>query len=179
MPRMTTYVAFLRAINLGANRKFPKDAIVAATEAAGFAGVATHINTGNVRLETSMRSRGKIESTLEKAYLDDRGFEVPTMVFRCAEISAICAEAERIASDHTGNHYVSLLKDEPRSAAAAEIESRSVEGARVVVSGRAVHLLLGESYRESLLSNVQVEKVLGVATNRRLTVIRALAEKWC
>ena len=33
---MATYVAFLRAINLGAKRKFPKDDIVAATQAAGF-----------------------------------------------------------------------------------------------------------------------------------------------
>ena len=176
---MTTYVGFLRAINLGAHRKFPKDAIVAATVAAGFCDVATHINTGNVRFETSLRSRAKIESALERAYLDDRGFDVATMVFTAAELLAICAEADRITSDHSGNHYVSLLKDEPGSAAAAEIEGRSVEGARVVVSGRAVHLLLGESYRESVLSNVHVEKVLGVATNRRLTVIRALAEKWC
>ncbi|MGA8847284.1 MAG: DUF1697 domain-containing protein [Nocardioides sp.] len=176
---MTTYVAFLRAINLGGNRTFPKDSIVAATEGVGFTGVATHINTGNVRFETSLRSRSKIESTLEQAYLDDRGFDVPTIVFTSAEIAEICAEAERLASDHSGNHYVSLLKDEPGSAATAEIEGRSVEGARVVVSGRSVHLLLGESYRESLLSNVHVEKVLGVATNRRLTVIRALAEKWC
>ena len=33
---MATYLGFLRAINLGPTRKFPKDAIVAATEAAGF-----------------------------------------------------------------------------------------------------------------------------------------------
>src|SRR4051794_20858140 len=45
---MPTYVAFLRAINLGATRKFPKDAIRAATEAAGGSGVETYINTGNV-----------------------------------------------------------------------------------------------------------------------------------
>ena len=35
LPGVPTYVAFLRAINLGAKRKFPKDAIVAAVEAAG------------------------------------------------------------------------------------------------------------------------------------------------
>ena len=89
---MPTYVAFLRAINLGATRKFPKEAIVAATEAAGFAGVATHINTGNVRLETTMRSRARIEDALERAYLDDRGFEVPTIVFSTAELREIGEE---------------------------------------------------------------------------------------
>ena len=38
MRAMTTYVGFLRAINLGATRKFPKEAIVAATEGAGWNG---------------------------------------------------------------------------------------------------------------------------------------------
>ena len=47
------------------------------------------------------------------------------------------------------------------------------------VGGRAVHLLLGGEYHEARLTNAAVEKHLGVATNRNLTVIRALAEKWC
>ena len=38
---MPTYVAFLRAVNLGATRKFPKADIVAATEAAGGVDVET------------------------------------------------------------------------------------------------------------------------------------------
>ena len=42
-----TYIAFLRAINLGARRRFPKDAIKAATEAAGGTDVETYINTGS------------------------------------------------------------------------------------------------------------------------------------
>ena len=45
--------------------------------------------------------------------------------------------------------------------------------------GRAVHLLLGENYHEATLSNAAVEKALGVATNRNLTVVRALVQKWC
>ena len=43
---MATYIAFLRAINLGATRKFPKDAIKASVEAAGGTDVETYINTG-------------------------------------------------------------------------------------------------------------------------------------
>src|ERR1700755_590914 len=97
---MATYVAFLRAINLGANRKFPKDAIVAAVEGAGFTDVATYINTGNVRFDTTMRSRAKIEAALEEAFLADRGFEVPTIVFTQAELCEVAADAERFADGH-------------------------------------------------------------------------------
>ena len=176
---MATYVGFLRAINLGPTRKFPKADIVAATEAAGFDDVATHINTGNVRFSTAMRSRARIEAALEKAYLADRGFEVPTIVFRPAELCAIADQAEEIAAGHPGTHYVSLLKDEPSAALAREVEALSTERDLARVRGRAVHLVIGDPYHSAALTNATVEKQLGVATNRNLKVVRAIADKWC
>jgi uncharacterized protein (DUF1697 family) len=174
---VATYIAFLRAINLGATRKFPKDAIRAAVESAGFEDVETYINTGNVRFSTSMRSRAKIEAALEQAFLADRGFEVPTIVFTQAELRAIAEEAESFG--HGGRHYVSLLKDTPTAAAIKAVEEASTAEEVAKVGGRAVHLLLGQNYHEAKLTNAVVEKKLGVATNRNLTVISALAEKWC
>jgi uncharacterized protein (DUF1697 family) len=177
---VATRIAFLRAINLGPTRKFAKDAIVRATEAAGFTDVATHINTGNVRFDTTMRSRARIEAALEAAYADEAGFAVPTIVFTTKELAAIAEEAEGFG--HTGKHYVSLLKDEPTAAALAELEAavrHEETGEAVKVGGRAVHLLLGENYHEAKLTNAVIEKHFGVATNRNLTVVRTLAEKWC
>ena len=176
---MATYVGFLRAINLGAKRKFPKEAIVRATEAAGFGNVATYINTGNVRFDTTLRSRARIEATLEAAYRAEVGFEVPTIVFTTKELREI---AERAATfGHSDRHYVSLLKDEPSAAAVEAMEAASTATEVVKVGGRAVHLLYtGRSYgTDATLTNVQVERLLGVATNRNLTVVSALAEKWC
>jgi uncharacterized protein (DUF1697 family) len=175
---MATYVAFLRAINLGAKRKFPKDAIVAAVEGAGFTDVATYINTGNVRFDSTLRSRAKVEATLEEAFLADRGFEVPTIVFTPEELREIAADAERFADGHEGRHYVSLLKSAPAPEAVAAIEEQSSAQEVARVGGRAVHLLLGENYHEAKLTNAVVEKALGVATNRNLTVIKALADRW-
>lgn len=174
---MTTYVAFLRAINLGATRKFPKDAIVAATEAAGFTGVETHINTGNVRLETRMRSRARIEAALEAAYRDDRGFEVPTIAYTAAELRALVEDADRLAAGHEGRHYVWLLKQAPSADLRRELEDLSVEGERIATSERAVHLLVGEGYADTTLLR-PVEKRIGVTTNRNVTVLRALVSRW-
>jgi uncharacterized protein (DUF1697 family) len=177
MAAMATYIGFLRAINLGAKRKFPKGAIVKAVEAAGFTGVETYINTGNVRFETSLRSRAKIEAALEKAFEAEAGFAVPTIVFTRKELVAIADEASSFG--HGGKHYVSLLKDVPTAAAIKAVEETSTAEEVARVGGRAVHLLLGENYHEARLTNAAVERQLGVATNRNLTVIRALAEKWC
>ena len=180
---MPAHVAFLRAINLGATRKFPKDAIVAAAEAAGFTGVATHINTGNVLVHSTMRSRAKVEAELEAAFLADRGFAVPTIVFTPAEVRRIVADADELAGTmpSLGMHYVSLLKEAPPVEVARAAEAEWTDEERLVVRGRAAHLLLAErdSYATAQLSNSSVEKRLGVATNRNLRVVRTVAEKWC
>ncbi len=175
---MSTYVAFLRAINLGPTRKFGKDAILAATEGAGFTDVATHINTGNVHLETRLRSRARIEAALEKAYAADRGFEVPAIVFSTEQMRAMAEDAEELGGDHDGKHYVSLLKTEPSEAAVQALQHKAGDGERVVVRDRAAHLLVGASYLDAVLPRI-VDKALGVSTSRNVTVLRAVTTKWC
>jgi uncharacterized protein (DUF1697 family) len=175
--RMPTYIAFLRAINVG-KRKFSREAIVAACEAAGCSDAETYINTGNVRVTTSLRSRAKVEAALEKAFEEAAGFEVATIVLTPKELTSIAAHAEKVGRDHGGLHYVSLLKDSPSVAAVKKLDGAGKDGERAEVDGRAVHLLLGKDYHTAKLSNAVVEKHLGVATNRNLNVIRTLAEKW-
>ena len=173
---MATYIAFLRAINLGAKRKFPKASIIKAVEAASFTDVETYINTGNVRFDSTLRSRAKIEKALEDAFAAEAGFEVPAIVFTPAELTAIAKEAAGFG--HGGQHYVSLLKDKPSAAAIKKLEEAYSAEEVAKVGGRAVHLLLKDQYHQAKLTNAVVEKHLGVATNRNLSVITTLAEKW-
>ncbi len=175
-PSNRTYIGFLRAINLGAKRKFSKDDIRTAVEAAGFTGVETYINTGNVRFDTTLRSRARIEAALEEAFRADRGFEVPTIVFTPTELTEVARHAARFG--HGGRHYVSLLKQAPTAAQIAAVEAAGTADEVARVAGRAVHLLLGANYHQARLTNAVVERHLGVATNRNLTVITALADKW-
>jgi uncharacterized protein (DUF1697 family) len=179
---MPTYVAFLRAINLGATRKFPKDAIRAAVESTGARDVETYINTGNVRLTTGLRSTQRVASVLEEAFAADREFEVPTVVLTPAELVAIAADADELAAAHDrlGMQYVSLLERAPTPEEVREIESVELEGERLVVRGRGAHLLMDErdSYHTARLSNDYVEKRLGVSTNRNARVVRELAQRW-
>lgn len=175
---MPTYIAFLRAINLGATRKFSQAAIVRACEAGGFTDVETYINSGNVRVTTSMRSSTKVESALEKAFAEEAGFEVPTIALTQKELRDIAADAVELGEGHGGRYYVSLLKQEPSAATAKKLDDVGKAGERAVIRGRGAHLLLGQDYHTATLSNSVVEKHLGVATNRNLNVIRTLAEKW-
>lgn len=172
-----TWIAFLRAINLGAKRKFPQAEILAAVEGLGWTGVRTHINTGNVRFECPLRSRAKVETALEEVFAERAGFEVPTIALTPAELRSVLTHAESFG--HGGRHYVSFLKDEPSTDAVRLLEQRSTAQEVAKVGGRAVHLMLARDYHGSRLTNAAVEKHLGVATNRNLTVVRTLVGKWC
>ena len=173
---MATYLAFLRAINLGATRKFPKAAIIAATEAAGFTDVETYINTGNVRLRldaavagAGSRRRWRRRSRRPRLRGPDHRVH-PEGADRDRGRGGILrarGQALRVAAQGRADRGAGR---------GVEAAGSADEVARV--GGRAVHLLLGQNYHKAKLTNAVVEKHLGVATNRNLTVIRALAEKW-
>lgn len=178
---VATYLAFLRAINLGAKRVFPKDDIRRVVEAAGFTDVETHINTGNVRFSTPMRSRARIEAALESAFAADRGFDVPTIVYSTAEFAEIARDAERLSAENPGlaRHYVYLMKDELPAATVARIAELATDAGEMVVRGRAAHALLRPGYEAGTVDPLGAAKLLGVATNRNLNVVTTLARKWC
>jgi uncharacterized protein (DUF1697 family) len=176
MPR---HIAFLRAVNVG-KRAYPMAELRQVLTEAGYDDVATHIQTGNVLLSTAVRSRTRLEADLERLFLADRGFEVATIVLSPEELARVAADADEVAKEHPAGfgHYVSLLKAEPTGEAASKLEAHGFPDETAVVRGRAVHLLYDKPYHEAKVSNALVEKHLGVATNRNVKVIRALAEKW-
>lgn len=186
---MPTYVAFLRAINLGRNRKLPMADLRTWLEQAGLEDVETYINTGNVRFTTSMRSRPKIEKYLEDVLAAGCGFDVPAILFSPAELKQVHDDAMQIPTPPFGNRdgqrrYVTFFKesDAPDADAAVQIaawsdkaESDKAESARAI--GRAVHVWLARPSQDAKFFSA-FKKVLALGTNRDLKVVRTLAERW-
>jgi len=173
-----TFIAFLRAVNVG-KRQYPMAELRDALTAADFEKVETHIQTGNVVFRTGLRSRRKVIAALEKAMLADRGFAVPVVLMTPQELSEVYDEACDFGGGKTlQGHYLTLLAEPPTEEGAKVLEARSESGAEVRVGKRAVHLLLTKPYNEVKTSNAEVERHLGVATTRNLTVITKLTEKW-
>ena len=177
MPR---FIAFLRAINLGAKRKFPKADIIAATEAAGMTHVATHINTGNVFFTTTMRSPAKVRAALEQAYAQDRGFDVPVVVFTPDEVRNLTERGTRLrATNEDGaRHYVQLLHEPPPQAAIDAVQALNLPGEQVIVEGRAAYALI-PSVHDSRSTSTREYAALGEGTARTITVLQAIVQKWC
>lgn len=179
---MPSHVGFLRAVNLGARRKFPKDDLRAAAEAAGFTDVRTYLNTGNIRVTSTMRSLARVEDTLETAFARDRGFAVPTIVFGLAELTEISSYAEALGERHgpLQRHYVSLLREPLTEEDAAHVEAASGEKVTVTVQGRSVHMMWTHAVPGDVDPlGTATARLLGVTTARTAGVLTELARRWC
>ncbi len=150
-------------------------------EAAGYDGVQTHIQTGNVLLTSPLRSRAKVETALEELFEADRGFAVATIVLTPAELarSRPTATSSRRSTRRTTVHYVSLLKEAPTAAAARPSRSTATPTRPPSCgTGRCTCSTPSRTTRPRCPACVRREARSASATNRNAKVIRALAEKW-
>jgi hypothetical protein len=69
----TSYVAFLRAINLGPRNRIAMADLRAAVAGAGFDDVTTHIQTGNVLVTSSPNRAGAMEAAIKDAIRTELG----------------------------------------------------------------------------------------------------------
>ena len=74
------YVALLRGINVGGNRKVDMKALKDTFERAGMDRVKTYINSGNVVFSSRSKSAPRIEAKLEAAIEADFGFEIKVLL---------------------------------------------------------------------------------------------------
>lgn len=175
---MATYLAFLRALNVG-GRNASMASVREALTTAGFADVETHIQSGNVRLSSSLRSEAKVADAVEVALADLCGFEVPAMVRTPAQLRAAYDASPDSPLGDEARHYLAFLRAAPTSAATESLNTWAVDGERLEVVGRELHIWLTKPSHEAKATNARLEKVAGVlATTRGWKVVSALASKW-
>ncbi len=175
---MTTHLAFLRAINLGKNRRLPMAQLKEVLSDAGFTEVATHLATGNVRMGSTKRSRAAVEKEVERVLSDAVGFEVPTIVLSPKELSELYAEALGLEVS-AQRKYLTLLKGEPSAAGAEELDAWTAPGEGARALNRAVYWWIDHPNQDAKMSNAKVERLAGtIGTTRDLKVIATLAERW-
>lgn len=84
-----TYVALLRGINVGGNRKVPMKDLAALFECVGMERVRTYINSGNVIFRHAAQAPEQIAHMLEREIEQEFGFAVDVLVKTGAAITQI------------------------------------------------------------------------------------------
>ena len=88
---MTSFIALLRAVNVGGTGKLPMTELKAMCESAGFRCVRTYIASGNVIFESKLDETA-VRKALEKRLLAYAGKPVAVMVRTAAEMAEVLAK---------------------------------------------------------------------------------------
>ena len=88
---MGSFVALLRAVNVGGTGKLPMTELKAMCEALGFAAVRTYIASGNV-VFTTRKSEAAVKSALEQSLRAYAGAPVGVLVRSAAEMAKVVVD---------------------------------------------------------------------------------------
>lgn len=177
---MPSYVAFLRAVNVG-GRWVKMAELRAALEEAGFAGVETHIQSGNVFVHSGRRSTASVAAELSRVLGAFAGFDVPAIVRTPEQLRSALEVADGIrpmlAAD--AKRYLAFADGPIPAAAAASLDAWDTPGERARVLGCEVLAELTIGFRKTTLTNSRIERLTGCTTTwRDLSVVRAVDQRW-
>jgi uncharacterized protein (DUF1697 family) len=170
-------IVLLRGINVGGHRRIAMADLRAVLETLGYDNVRTHLQSGNVVLEsglTATRLKGEIEDSLAA----ELGVEVEVFVRSHKEIAAVLARDPLGAVANNPSRYlVSFLSGKPSAAGVKEAKAIDVEPEQFVVHGREIYAWHPDGVHNSKLAKVLSEKRLGVtATARNWNTVTKLLE---
>jgi uncharacterized protein (DUF1697 family) len=137
---MTTSIALLRGVNVG-GRKVSMSALRVALADAGYDDVVTYIQSGNLVLGHTRRSRSALEADLEARVRDVAGFDVAVVVRSLAEWAKIVERNPFPGVEPTKLH-VAFLKQRPDKAKLATIDVGAFAPEKLAVVGAEIYMHL-------------------------------------
>jgi uncharacterized protein (DUF1697 family) len=171
------YAAFLRAVNLGRNRRVSGADLKRLFEEAGAAEVSTFRTSGNVVFEAPRDITSDLEDHLERAL----GHEVVIFTRTERELNSIAAQEPfpaREVEGSKGKLQVLLLGSKPASATRKRVLALATEDDRLAFGKRELFWLPSGGTQGSTLDMNAVAALLGKATQRTMGTIEQLAAKF-
>jgi uncharacterized protein (DUF1697 family) len=138
---MPTYIALLRAVNVGGTGKLAMADLKAICAAAGFTKVETYIASGNVAFEAKAPA-AKVKAALEKRLQAHAGRPVGVMLRTAQEMAAIL-RSNPFPKSAPNRTVVIFLDDPPPSDAVDAIRGRKDEQVRL--GKREIYVAYGAS----------------------------------
>ena len=126
---MITYIALLRAVNVGGTGKLPMADLKVLCAELGFSRIETYIASGNVVFDCDM-APANIQAQLEKRILAHAGKAVGAFIRTAAELRAILKRNPFADKDPKYTHSF-FLHDKPPADALDDVRGRAAEEMRL------------------------------------------------
>jgi uncharacterized protein (DUF1697 family) len=166
---MAIYVALLRGINIGPNKRIKMDDLRKSFEGLGFDEVKTYIQSGNVVFKAGKASPEALSKKIEGRIVRDFGFSASVIVRTRVELEeAIAANPflKQRGIDFEKLH-VTFLADSPPAAGLKKLAEFTVVPDQSRCVGKEIFLYLPNGFSASSLWRVPWEKALAVVTTTR------------
>jgi uncharacterized protein (DUF1697 family) len=148
-----------------------------ALEEAGFANVATYVQSGNVVL-SSGDSAARVARAVERLIKKEFGLEIPVVVRTHTQLAQVVKRNPlgKVAKNPK-RYQVSFLEKRPSAALVWQLEEVADSGERLAAHGREIYAWHPEGIARSKLWAALAGKGLGVtATARNWTTVTKLLE---
>ncbi len=175
---MTTYVAFLRGINVGRHAKVDMAQLRELFVALGHTDARTYIRSGNVIFTAPGEDPSRLAAAIEKGLADEVGVPA-TVVLRSGDhLTALVAHNPFLDEESDPSKlHVAFLAATPAPEQAGRLEVPAGERVRFSLAGPDLYLHYPDGYGRTKLDNAFIEKHLGVAsTTRNWNTVTKLAE---
>jgi uncharacterized protein (DUF1697 family) len=174
---VTTWIAFLRGVNIRSNRRVPMAELRAMLVELGFPDARTWIVSGNAWFTSDGDGPGlatAIETAIERRF----GFEVAVVVRSLEELAAVVAANPFPEAAADARHYYAvLLSADPAPERLAAIDPAAVEPDLFAVGDRVVYAWYRNGLQGSTLAARLTDRGLGVtATARNWNTITKMVE---
>jgi uncharacterized protein (DUF1697 family) len=171
------YAAFLRAVNLGRNRRVTSAQLKSLFEEVGADNVATFRTSGNVVFEAPRDMARVLEKHLEKKL----GHEMVLFLRTASDLKAIAAHEPFPPEDleaSKGKLQVSMLDKKPTAATQKKVLALATEEDLLAFGKRELYWLPSGGTLESDLDRKTLDKLLGPTTMRTKGTVELLAAKF-
>jgi uncharacterized protein (DUF1697 family) len=168
---MSTQIALLRGVNVGAHNRLPMAELRAHLTGLGYGDVRTLLQSGNIVLDADA-SPDRLAADLQRELADRFDVRSPVVVRTREQLAKVVAlDPLRDVVTEDKLYQVSFLSAKPTKAAIAKVVATKPE--RFVHSGREIYAWHPKGIHSSPLARLLSEETLGVvatARNWRTTV---------
>lgn len=165
---MTSYIALLRAVNVGGTGKLPMTELKKMCDEIGFANAKTYIASGNVVFQSAL-SEARVKAALEKALATYAGAPVQVLVRTAKEMEAVL-QANPFPDAEPNRTLAIFLDEAPAAADIADVKGKKDE--ELALGKREIYVRYGQGMGQSKLTL----RASSRGTGRNMNTIAKLVE---
>lgn len=163
---MITYIALLRGINVGGNKKIPMVELREILGKVGLINAQTYIQSGNVIFQTKEIEIKALEHTIQKAIMDHFGFEVPVLVLSPKDLKQVFDECP-FSEEQKTNSYFMLLYKVPDKDLVEEVSKISYPNEEFAITKNCVYIFYSLGVGKAKLGVNWFERKLKITATAR------------